>query len=200
MSGLINVTGSKSGVIGTTVAPMAGGGLAHVLTGSMPGSDSTGSIFATFNDNTYNAFHVVMKDIELVNDAVEWRMNFTNSSGGRETGNGYWTALEGFTSGSTGYTVGLQPATYIRIGPNLGSATGEAFNGMFTLTGMRNTAAFAMIQGVMGWSHGNNMMVSAALSGIYQANPATAFHGFELNSISGSFAGGSISVYGYKTS
>ena len=199
MSGITNQTGANSGVVGTTVGT-TGGGLVHVKTANMPGSDSSGSIFATFNDGTYNAFHVVMKDIELASDSIEWRMKFTDAGGGAESGNAYWTSLQGYTSGGGSYNLALQPATYMRICPNEGNATGEVFNGMFTLSGMRNTAVFATITGTIGWNHGSNYIVGATFHGQYNGNAATQFHGFVLDTQSGNFAGGSISVYGYTTS
>ena len=224
MSGLLNSIGGVSGILGTTSAPSTGtatdgyvltatgagvnpaweaaggGGLDHIITNNLPGSDSTGSIFATFNDNTYSTFHVIMKDIELVNDAVEWRFTFTDSGGGQESGNGYWTSLLGWTSSDSEYRLALQPQTYIRMCPNLGSATGEVFNGMFTMSGMRNTAVFATITGSLSWYHGGNYLVTASFAGGYSGNATTAFHGFQLDSTSGNFAGGNISVYGYKIS
>lgn len=223
----MNTTGAVSGVIGTTSAPAigtaadgyvftatgagvnpaweaasSGGGLVHILTAVLPtGATNTSTTFDNFYNSSYTSYHVVMRDVEIANDAVGVRFNFNKTSDQSvEGGAGYWAAINGYKHTGAVYNASNVNDTHSNLTPNLGNATGEAMNCALTVSGMQNSAVYAGYSGPIMWSHGSDYIVSAVTSAIYQANPATSFSGFTISTQSGNFAGGSISVYGYATS
>ena len=203
---LSSVTGiPAAGITGALPAGVTGGdrGLVHILTDGIGTSNSTGSTFANFYNDLYTSYYIVMRDIRIGTDSIEWRMQFNLASNQTvEAGAQYWTGLNGWSSNSGAYNLGLENATYIRICPNLGNTTGEVFNGHFTMSGFKNTAVFTSIQGSIGWNHGGDYTIGTAFSGQYNGNENTLFSGFTLTTAPSSvnFAAGTISMYGHTTS
>jgi len=187
---------------GSAIAASSGGGLVHLVTANLPtDAGTTGTTFNNFYDSSYTSYHVVMRDVEMANDGISFRMLFNKTSDQSEEGGAnYWMAINGYKHTGAVYNASSVDLAYGVLIPNLGNATGEVGNLMLTISGMQNSAVFAGVFGSLSWHHNTSTLIAGSLAMQYHGNAGTSFSGFTLKTESGNFAGGSVSIYGHATS
>ena len=152
----------------------AGGGLVHLLTADIPASTTTGSTFADFYDSDYKSYAVFIRDLEVVK--------------------GYQSETP------ASWTMAVTGATYAKFTENMGNATGETFQAFFMIDNMQTTAGYTTCHGSQGWVHNSNYIITGAWAMYYSGNYTTSFQGITMFPGSGSFNGGSCSIFGYAES
>jgi hypothetical protein len=187
---------------GSGLALTGAGSLVHLLTANLPtGAGTTGTTFDNFVDSDYTSYRVIIRNVQPATDATEIRLVLNaNSDQSLITAAAYWSAISGYHSDAGDYNLGLESAGYVRLFPNVGTANVECANADLLLTGLNTSASSTLFTGSIGWQHGSSYIIAGAFAGGFTNSPQTADSGFTLQTTTGNFATGSISVYGIKTS
>ena len=179
----------------------AGGGLVHLLTADIPASTTTGSTFADFYDSDYKSYAVFIRDLEVDTDNVELRIQFNQTSDGTVESGANNESVKGYQSETpASWTMAVTGATYAKFTENMGNATGETFQAFFMIDNMQTTAGYTTCHGSQGWVHKSNYIITGAWAMYYSGNYTTSFQGITMFPGSGSFNGGSCSIFGYAES
>tara|TARA_Y100001947_G_C10319433_1_gene295488 strand:- start:806 stop:1537 length:732 start_codon:yes stop_codon:yes gene_type:complete len=200
----VGVTGG-SGL--NAVPASTGASMVHILTASVGTGANTGSTFMNFWDSAYKTYYIIIRDIQNgASGGQELRITF--ATGGTHTadlvtGEYYEVAGSGYKSSGDVYNTSQESSSSIKICPNLGHQDWRQYNAQFIMTGMKDEDAFTSITGYCGWYHGGNYLVGSSMSGHYSQDlggGSPSVTGFEFKIGSGTFEGGSISIYGLKES
>jgi len=204
MTGIVNSTGARSGIIGTTVGtPAAGGGLDHLLTANLSGSDTTGSTFMDLFSATYQSYWIVIQSMGIETNGGSIRMRFT-IPGVAVTGGSYQYSVQG--ANDSGSIIGYsgQSATYVELYNNLSNVDGDTYNFTGTLYGSRDRAADVNMSGT-GFTHGSsaNYLYNFHMACVWEQHAVSGldFSGVQLYVDSGGdFNSGSVTIFGIKES
>ena len=187
---------------GSGLALTGAGSLVHLLTANLPtDAGTTGTTFDNFVDSDYTSYRVIIRNVQPATDATEIRLVLNaNSDQSLITTAAYWSAISGYHSNAGDYNLGIEGQGYVRLFPNVGTANVECANADLLLTGLNTSASSTLLTGSVSFQHGSGYIIAGAFAGGFTNSPQTADSGFTLQTVTGNFATGSISVYGIKTS
>jgi len=140
----------------------AAGGGAWTLIGTQVASDSA-SLTQTGLDSTYDTYAIAFADILPATDNVTVNVQVGDSVG-IDTGSDYKYWRTKIDSGGTASSYGPGTDSYIRIGENVGSSTGEGFGALIYLHRPGDGTTHPMISGL----------------GVSHTQTAATYHGYTL--------------------
>ena len=182
---------------GSPVAPAAGG--AWTLIGSQVATDDA-NLSQTGLDSTYDTYAIVLSDILMANDANHLYLR-VGDSGGYDSGSTdyFWHIQVGVSSSGYGTNaVDGSADPEIRIGSNVGNASGEGMGALFYLSRPGDGTSYPMIHGTWSGLTPSTTMEGGVLMGIRKA--VITLDRLQIFPYAGNITSGRMSVYGISHS
>ena len=174
-------------------------GGAWKLIGSQVATDDA-DLSQTGLDSTYDTYAIVLSDILMAVDAQHLYLRF-GDSGGYDSGSTdyFWHLQVGVSAsgyGTNAYDGSADPQ--IRVGSNLGNASGEGMGALFYLSRPGDGTSYPMIHGTWSGLTPSTTMEGGVLMGIRTA--VITLDRLQIYPSSGNITSGRMSVYGISHS